>query len=394
MKKNDQGLMLVGMGKPKRKIRAEFRKNRTYRTRRTDLTREFHRRSLDAAEDAPNVERIGGKSDLSRRRTVVAADEVAPDAATPTLPLEIDESVCRPGRVLSVMGLVSLVEDETGRTYRCAVRRILKTLSTDHRHVVAAGDRVQFRTVVSSGGVEGFIERIEPRRACISRDVKGRQHVLVANVDQALIVASAAQPQLKPNLIDRVIVAAEKSGIRPVICINKIDLVNPVDLMPLVGVYSRMGYRVLLLSAATGFGIDRLRRQVRDRASVVIGQSGVGKSSLLNAIAPSLSLPVAPVSEENQKGRHTTTNARLVPLALGGYVVDTPGMRQFQPWDVVPEEVINFYRDLRPYVSLCKFPNCTHTHEADCAIKSAVADGRLDERRYESYCYLRAGDAE
>ncbi len=383
------------MGKPKKKIRAEFRKNRTYRTRRTDLTREFHRSSLDAVEEAPIVERIGGKSDLSRRRTVVAADDVEPDSTvSPTVPLEIDESVCRPGRVLSVMGLVCLVQDESGRTYRCAVRRVLKTLSTDHRHVVAAGDRVQFRPVVSSGGVEGFIERIEPRQACIARDVKGRQHVIVANVDQALIVASAAQPELKPNLIDRVIVAAEKSGIRPIICINKIDLVDPITLMPLVGVYRRMGYRVLLLSAATGFGVDRLRRQVRDRASVVIGQSGVGKSSLLNALDPTLSLPVAPVSDENEKGRHTTTNARLVPLAVGGYVVDTPGMRQFQPWDVVPEEVINYYRDLRPYVSLCKFPNCTHTHEADCAIKSAVADGRLDERRYESYCYLRAGDLE
>jgi ribosome biogenesis GTPase len=224
--------------------------------------------------------------------------------------------------------------------------------------------------------------------------VKGRQHVLVANVDQALLIGSAAEPQLKPNLIDRLLVAAEKSRIRPVICINKIDLVDPADLMPLVGVYSRMGYRVLLLSATSGFGIDRLRRQLKDCASVVIGQSGVGKSSLLNAIDPSLRLPIAPVSSENQKGRHTTTNARLVPLAIGGYVVDTPGMRHFRPWDVVPEEVVNFYRDLRPYVSRCKFPNCTHTHEADCAIKNAVADGRLDERRYESYCYLRAGGME
>jgi ribosome biogenesis GTPase len=253
---------------------------------------------------------------------------------------------------------------------------------------------VQFRTAPSTGGVEGFIERIEPRRACIARDVKGRQHVLVANVDQALLIGSAAEPQLKPNLIDRLLVAAEKSRIRPVICINKIDLVDPADLTPLVGVYSRMGYRVLLLSATTGFGIDRLRRQLMDCASVVIGQSGVGKSSLLNAIDPSLRLPIAPVSSENQKGRHTTTNARLVPLAIGGYVVDTPGMRHFRPWDVVPEEVVNFYRDLRPYVSRCKFPNCTHTHEADCAIKNAVADGRLDERRYESYCHLRAGDME
>jgi len=384
-----RGPIEVRMAK-NRKIRADFRKNRNYRTRQTDLTREFHRQGLDD-DQPPAVERISGKGELSRRRTIVASDHPENDSGE-TVRLEVDERACRPGRVLTVMGLVSVVEGEDGRTYRCAVRRLLKTLSTDQRHVVAAGDRVLFRTVGSSGGVEGTIERIEPRQRCIARDVKGRQHVIVANVDQALIVASAAEPQLKPNLIDRVLVAVEQNRIRPVICINKIDLVDPAEFMPLVGVYSQMGYRVLLLSAATGFGIDRLRRELQGSASVVVGQSGVGKSSLLNAIEPSLRLPIAAVSRENQKGRHTTTNARLVPLAAGGYVVDTPGMRQFQPWDIIPEEVVNFYRDLRPYVSLCKFPNCTHTHEADCAIKNAVADGRLDERRYDSYCYLREGE--
>jgi ribosome biogenesis GTPase len=379
------------MAKQKRKIRADFRKNRTYRTRQTDLTRHFQRQGLDD-DETPAVERISGKGELSRRRTIVTSDPEGKEGPGGNVRLEVDERACRPGRVLVVMGLVSIVEAEDGRTYRCAVRRLLKTLSTDQRHVVAAGDRVLFRTVASSGGVEGTIERIEPRKACIARNVKDRQHVIVANVDQALIVGSAAEPQLKPNLIDRVIVAVEQNHIRPIICINKIDLVDTAEFVPLVGVYSQMGYRVLLLSAATGFGIDRLRRTLKDRASVVIGQSGVGKSSLLNSIDPSLRLPIASVSSENQKGRHTTTNARLVPLAGGGYVVDTPGMRQFQPWDIVPEEVVNFYRDLRPYVSRCKFPNCTHTHEAGCAIKNAVADGRLDERRYDSYCYLRAGE--
>ena len=126
--------------------------------------------------------------------------------------------------------------------------------------------------------------------------------------------------------------------------------------------------------------------------SVVAGQSGVGKSSLLNLVDPDLQLAVCAVSSENEKGRHTTTTARLLPLSFGGYVVDTPGIRQLQLWDTIPQEVINHFRDLRPYVSRCRFPNCTHTHEADCAIKDAVADGRLDERRYESYCHLFAGE--
>ncbi len=224
--------------------------------------------------------------------------------------------------------------------------------------------------------------------------VRGRQHVLVANVDQLAIVTSVAEPRLKPNLIDRLLVAAEKGGVRPLICINKVDLADPADLQPLVGVYSQMGYEVLLLSAKTGFGVARFRRAMLGRANVVAGQSGVGKSSLLNAIDPNLQLHVQPVSEDTEKGKHTTTTARLLPMAGGGYVVDTPGMRQFQLWDVAAEEVAGYFRDVRPYVSLCHFPDCTHTHEADCAVKNAVADGQLDERRYESYCHLFAGDVD
>ncbi len=378
------------MGKPGRKQRAEFRKNRAPRVRTHDWTRHFS--SGDADEDAlPPSERISGKGDLVRRRTVVVRSE-ATGADIPAY-LDVDESQCRRGRVLSVHGLVSMVQDSQGDVYRCTTRRLLRTLSTDQRHVVAAGDVVLFRPAPSSAVREGVIERIEPRWGTICRESKGRRHVIVANVDQVLVVASAAEPPLKPNLIDRMLVAAEQSRIRPVICINKIDLVEPSGLEPLVGVYSRMGYTVLLLSAVTGFGIARLRRILRGHISVLAGQSGVGKSSLLNAVDSRLRLAVRPVSHETKKGRHTTSTARLLPLEGGGWVVDTPGVRQFQPWDLTAEEVVNYYRDLRPYVSYCHFPNCTHTHEAGCAIKDAVADGRLDAQRYESYCRLRAGEA-
>jgi len=217
---------------------------------------------------------------------------------------------------------------------------------------------------------------------------------MVANVDQLAIITSAAEPRLKPNLIDRLLMAAEKGGVRPLICINKIDLVDPAGLQPLAGVYGRMGYEVLLLSAKTGFGVERFRHALQGRENVVVGQSGVGKSSLLNAIDPKFQLHVQPVSEETEKGKHTTSTARLFSLAGGGFVVDTPGIRRFQPWDVTAEEVAGFFRDLRPYGNLCRFPDCTHTHEEECAVKDAVADGRLDERRYESYCHLLVEDVD
>jgi ribosome biogenesis GTPase len=378
----------AGMGRHHKKIRAELRKEHQVRRRRKDLTRELAR-DEQTLEQLAAVERVSGKGELTRKRTIVG-EEADPDAAGFPVLREVAPDAIR-GRVLSVHGLSSIVLAEDGRQYRCAVRGLLKDLSTDLRHVVVVGDLVWLRR---AAGDEGWIERVEPRRHLVSRMSKGRQHILAANIDQLVIVASAAQPALKPNLIDRFLVEAERMQIDPLIVINKIDLVDPADLMPLAGVYGQLGYRVLLVSAATGQGIDRLRRWIVGQQSVVAGQSGVGKSSLLNAIEPQLGLRVAAVSRENEKGRHTTTVARLIPLAAGGSVVDTPGIRQFQLWDIVPQEVAGYYRDLRPYVDRCRFPDCTHTHEADCAVKHAVADGRIDPRRYESYCHLRSGEAE
>ncbi len=373
----------------KRKLRTDFRKNREVRAR--DKIRVEHLPDEDSSEaDEPRGERVSGKGSISRKRTVAGAEIVEDDAGVMVLP-DVDRTVCRLGRVLRVQGLISIVRDDNDAIFQCATRRLLKTLATDQRHVVAAGDIVWFRP---EGSTEGIIERVEPRRGVVSRTSRGRQHVLVANVDQLIIVTSAAEPRLKPNLIDRLLVTAEKMEIRPVICINKIDLVEPADLMPLVGVYAQLGYEVLLVSAATGVGVDRLRARLTGAESVVSGQSGVGKSSLLNAVEPGLDLRVQAVSEETQKGRHTTTTAELIPLPFGGYVVDTPGIRQFQLWDVIPEEVAGFFRELRPYVSRCRFPDCTHTHEENCAVKDAVADGWIDTRRYESYVQIRSGDAE
>lgn len=374
--------------KKSKKIRTSFRKNRAERAREGDLTRKFDAENFE--DDTIRSERVTGKGDLTRHRTILG-EEVEDDAGL-GVRIDVDEASCLTGRVLSVHGLLSLVEASDGRLYNCATRRLLKSLSTDQRHVVCAGDRVLIRTVdTTQDPGEGIIERVEPRHGTLRRASKRRQHIIVTNVDQLLIVASAADPYLKPNLIDRFLISAEQAEIDPVICINKVDLIELASLEPIVGVYSQLGYRVILLSAETGFGVDRLRNAMQGRQSVVAGQSGVGKSSLLNVIDPAINQRVSAVSSENQKGRHTTTTARLMPLAFGGYVVDTPGIRQFQLWDVISEEIPGYFRDFTPFVSQCRFPNCTHTHEVECAVKDAVADGYVDERRYESYCHLLEG---
>src|SRR5688572_12650324 len=324
------------MAKKKRQVRADFRKNRNVRARDKNWNPD-----AGGVEDAATHESVRGKGELTRKRTVADAEIFEDDSgATQVLPA-IDPEICRLGRVLRVQGLVSVVQLDDGTLRNCAIRRLLKTLSTDQRHVVAAGDRVWVRP---EGSDEGIIERIEPRHGVLSRASRGRQHVLVSNVDQLIIVVSAAEPKLKPHLVDRYLVTAEKSGIEPIVCINKVDLVDSAELQPIIGVYSQLGYRVLLVSAARQWNIDPLRQLLRDRQSVFAGQSGVGKSSLLNAVEPGLELRVRTVSLDNEKGRHTTTTAELIPLAAGGYVFDTPSIRQFQLWDVIPQEVAEIGR--------------------------------------------------
>lgn len=372
-------------------VRADFRKRQSTRTRKNDLTRRYEDQS-DKLEDSQTGERVSGKGRLTRKRTV--AGSAQEDEAGFQVELEVDEQLCKKGRVISVHGLGSFVRIADGTVYRCTVRGVLKSLATDLQHVVVAGDHV----AIQVGGAghdeeQAVIVRVDARRNQISRTSRKRQQVLVSNVDFVCIVASAAEPLLKPNLIDRYLISAEKANIDPIIVINKVDLVDVADLQPVIGVWAQMGYPVLLTSTETGLGIERLKRLVSGRDSVVTGQSGVGKSSLLNVIEPGLQLRVGTVSDENQKGRHTTTAAKLIPLENGGHLIDTPGIRQFQLWDVIPEEVSGYFRDLRPFINGCRFPDCTHTHEDDCAVKWAVADGKLDVRRYESYVQIKDSEA-
>lgn len=375
----------------KKKVRVDLRKNRSKPPRPRGWTRDYQTHGF--TEEAPlSEERVRSKGDLSRKRTIIQEEAAEPPTGEQAAAMPaVDAAACLPGRVLRVHGLQSIVETDDGRQYRCAVRRVLRTLATDERSIVTTGDRVWF---LPSLGEEGCIERVEPRHGLLTRSSRGREHVLVANVDQAVIVMSLVEPELKPHLLDRYLVSAAQGGLKPLICLNKADLVEPDPFQQIVGLYSQLGIPIFLTSATTGVGVDRLRAHLRGRQTVFSGQSGVGKSSLLNAIQPGLALRVREVSETTQKGRHTTTTAELLRLECGGWVVDTPGVRQLQPWGILPEEVEGFFPELRPYVALCGYPDCTHTHEDRCAVKRAVQRRQVSEHRYLSYLGIYQGKME
>ncbi len=368
------------MAKNKRqKNRASFKKKHQDRVRQSDFTRDFHAGDQETLADVDLSERVSGKGELTRKRTYV---DLSGDNAS-HLPDYIT------GRVISVHGLKSRVLGEDGVIYECALRQVLKSLNIDQRSAVVAGDHVRLRAATSR---DGMIESVAPRQGIISRTSRGQQHILVANVDYLLIIASAAEPGIKPALIDRFLLTAEHCGVKPVVVNNKTDLVNPTSLQQLVGVYASLGYRVLLTSAERNLNIEYLKALLHNKQTALAGQSGVGKSSLLNAIEPGLGLAVASVSQDNEKGRHTTTAAQLIPLQSGGAVFDTPGIRQFQLWDIQANEVAGLMPDLRPFVNSCRYTDCLHLNEDQCAIKDAVADGKIDSRRYDSYCHLLESD--
>ncbi|HWE36443.1 MAG TPA: ribosome small subunit-dependent GTPase A [Isosphaeraceae bacterium] len=371
----------------KKKVRVALKKNRQKRTRDNDLTRQYDRGELGKKGEPAAGERVRAKGELSRHRTVMqeVGESGANDAEDPSANLAVDLSECRTGRVIKIHGHDSVVETDDRRRFRCAVRRLLKTLAIDGRNVVAVGDRVWFRP---GGGDEGLIEKVEARKGVVTRGYRHREHVLVSNVDQILIVSALEAPGLKLPLVDRYLISAEKGGVRPIIVLNKADLVDLADYQWVIGLYTQLGYEVLPTSAADGRGVERLRAVLARGSTAFSGQSGVGKSSLLNAIQPGLNLRVREVSDWTSKGKHTTTLAELIRLDSGGYVVDTPGLRQFELWDVEPGELEGYFVEFRPFIPLCRFPDCSHTHESGCAVKDAVHFGMIHEGRYESYVKL------
>ena len=257
----------------------------------------------------------------------------------------------------------------------------------------ALGDRVR---IILLDDETGTIETVEPRRSVLSRQAPGRkaEQVIVANPDQMVFVLACADPDPNFRMLDRLLVVAEREGIPARVCANKIDLVVERAARAEFDEYQQLGYPVHYTSAVSGKGIRDLRRALVGKLSVFAGPSGVGKSSLLNAIQPGLGLHTREVSQNTGKGTHTTVVPELMALDAGGYVADTPGLRAFALWDIEPEEVDGYFPELRQLVPECAFNDCTHLHEPGCAVIAAVERGQVSPERYDSYCRIRLGEPE
>ncbi len=276
-----------------------------------------------------------------------------------------------------------------GRTLLCGLRGSLSVAETGFTNVVAVGDRV---IVSEDGQGGGVVEDVLPRRSAIIRAdpfYTHLQQVLAANVDQLLIVAAWRSPHIWTELIDRYLIAAERSRVEPLICVNKVDLAgSPAEIEDVIAPYRALGVRILLTSATTGAGVDALREALRGKVTVLAGLSGVGKSSLLAAVEPGFALRTAEVNEERGQGRHTTTQSTMLPLG-GGNVIDTPGIREFGLAGLAQRDLIGFYPDLEAHARGCRFSDCTHDHEPGCAVRTALRAGLLDAGRLENYRKIR-----
>lgn len=291
-------------------------------------------------------------------------------------------------------GFYTIATDE-GDLVEARLRgRVKKERQTSDLAVI--GDRVVVERLPDGTGA---IREVEPRTHRFSRRQPGprgswREDVMVANPDLVAAVFATDRPPPNPRLIDRFLVVAEYNEVPVLLVANKVDLVAPGEARDRFGPYERIGYDVVYASAKDGTGIEDLRARLAGRLSIVTGPSGVGKSTLLNALQPGLQLATGDVSDALNKGRHTTTHAELLPLRGpdGGYVADTPGIRELGLWEIPPSELAWSFPEFRDHLGRCAFNDCTHLHEPRCGLRAAVEAGEIAEARYDSYRRMLTGD--
>jgi ribosome biogenesis GTPase len=308
--------------------------------------------------------------------------------------IKLDKEQFLIGRVLAITP-EAIEVDSHGEIHFCTLRGLLKKERSEAKNLVTVGDIVWFQS-------NGLIAHVEPRSSVLSRadNLSRRKEQLIAsNIDLLIITGSVVSPMLKPFLLDRYLIAARKGNLKPLIVINKIDLLDDPAQDPvireterhildeLLQAYASTDIPVITVSTSTGQGLEALKEAMRDKASVFSGQSGVGKSSLINAIT-GMDLRVGGIVEKTRKGSHTTTSARLLPLASGGWCVDTPGIKSFGVWELKEDEVVGYFSEIDALGKKCHFANCSHIHETGCAVLEALENEALSLLRYESYRML------
>lgn len=298
------------------------------------------------------------------------------------------------GTVLKSTGSWYSVMLEDGREIPCRIRGKFRMEGLRSTNPLAVGDRVSVELSTEDGQDIGLVTYIEDRKNYIVRksvNLSKRAHIIAANIDQAILVVTMKAPKTLPVFIDRFAVTAEAYNIPLIIVFNKIDIYGDKEweeCQMLEEAYEIAGYETIRTSAVTGEGLDKLKAAMTGEVSLISGNSGVGKSTLINALEPTLNLKTTHISEQHKTGQHTTTFAEMHPLSFGGYIIDTPGIKGFGLIDIGKEELGNYFPEMHALLPDCKFYNCQHVNEPKCAVKEAVADGRIAESRYLSYLQM------
>ena len=294
------------------------------------------------------------------------------------------------GIVYKSTGSWYIVVDDAGKAYNARLKGVFKQEGLTSTNPIAVGDVVEF-DMENEGEGSVMIKKIHDRRNYINRQsprIKSQQHIVAANIDQSLMIATLKDPRTSQGFIDRFLVACEMYHVPAIIVFNKADIYRQKELETfeeLEEMYETIGYEVYLVSVKEGKGIDAVKEKLKDKTTLVSGHSGVGKSSLINSIIPELNIRTKDISGWSGKGQHTTTFAEMHTLPFGGRLIDTPGMKEFGLVDIEKTELSHYFPEMRQRLNDCQFNNCLHVNEPDCAIKEAVRKGEIHENRYVSY---------